>query len=79
MESLLQTEVPAFYEAIGRKTINTVLLNRRVSWLQMTPINDKEHVTYSTDDGRITLLGDAAPAVTPTMGEGCNTAMDIVE
>ncbi len=76
MESLLQTEVPAFYEAIGRETINTVRVNRRVSWLQMTPVNDKEYVTYSTDDGRITLIGDAAHAVTPTMGEGCNTAME---
>jgi len=75
LAQLLENEMPAFLAAIGKEAVNTVRINRRVSWLEMTADEGKA-VTYSTVDGKITLIGDSAHAVTPSLGEGCNTAME---
>lgn len=76
LATLLQKEVPAFYDAIGRESLNSARINRRTSWVQMKGKDDNSSVTYSTSDGLVTLIGDAAHAVIPSMGEGCNTAME---
>jgi len=73
--TLLETELPEFYSAIGRETIDTVRIKRRVSWLQMSP-SGGSNVAYSTPDGQVALVGDSAHSMTPSMGEGCNTAME---
>jgi 2-polyprenyl-6-methoxyphenol hydroxylase-like FAD-dependent oxidoreductase len=75
LAELFEKEMPALLAAIGRDPLNTARINRRVSWLRMTAIEGKD-VTYSTEDGRVALIGDSAHAVTPSMGEGCNTAME---
>jgi len=41
----------------------------------MTAGEDRE-VSYSTEDGLVALIGDAAHAMTASMGEGCNTALE---
>jgi len=78
LAALLQEAVPAFYNAIIADDLKTAHINRRVSWLDMAKVKDAgddEVVTYTTSDGLVTLLGDAAHAVVPSMGEGCNTAL----
>lgn len=74
ISELFQKEVPAVYNAIGKDAFKSARVNRYVSWLHMK--GDIGDVNYTTTDGKITLIGDAAHAVTPSMGEGCNTAME---
>jgi kynurenine 3-monooxygenase len=74
LANLFETELPFFLAAVGRETLETARINRRTSWLEMT--SKKEGVSYATGDGLVALIGDAAHAVTPTMGEGCNMAME---
>jgi len=69
---LFEDELPAFYNAIKDDDIfQTARINRRVTWLKM----NAEGTSYSTQDGMVALIGDAAHAMTAAMGEGCNTAM----
>ena len=73
LRKLFQEELPAFYNAIKDDDIfQTARINRRVTWLKM----NSEEGSYSTQDGMVALIGDAAHAMTPAMGEGCNTAME---
>jgi len=73
LRKLFQEELPAFYNAIKDDEIfQTARINRRITWLKM----NAEGGSYSTQDGMVALIGDAAHAMTPSMGEGCNTAME---
>jgi len=75
LERLFQEELPAFYAAVGKEAVQNARINRRVTWLQMTAEEGKA-VTYSTENGLVALIGDSAHAMTPSMGEGCNTALE---
>ena len=75
LERLFQEELPALYEALDKSTFKSARVNRRVTWLKNAAEEGKE-VTYSAENGRVALIGDAAHAMTPSMGEGCNTALE---
>jgi 2-polyprenyl-6-methoxyphenol hydroxylase-like FAD-dependent oxidoreductase len=74
LADLFEKELPAFYKMIGSDAFNTARVNRYVSWFHIK--GDVEDVSYSTSNGKVTLIGDAAHAITPSLGEGCNTAME---
>lgn len=72
LRKLFQEELPAFYNAIKDDEIfQSARVNRRVTWLKM----NVEGGSYSTQDGMVALIGDAAHSMTPALGEGCNTAL----
>ncbi|KAL7548206.1 hypothetical protein ACHAWF_011501 [Thalassiosira exigua] len=75
METLFRDELPSFHEALEKDTFKSCRVNRRATWLQMFD-DDANSGPYSTDDGLVVLIGDAAHAMTASMGEGCNTALE---
>lgn len=75
LEAMFREELPAFYAVIDKDAFQTARVNRRVTWIEMKP-NDGEEISYATNDGRVALIGDAVHAMTPSMGEGCNCALE---
>lgn len=75
LEQMFLQEVPEFYDALDKEIFTSARVNRRITWLQMSA-KDGKNVTYSTEDGLVALIGDAAHAMTPAMGEGCPTALE---
>jgi len=75
LDKMLLETVPAFHAAIDKSFYKNARINRRASWLQMSAKAGKE-VSYSTEKGNVALVGDAAHAMTASMGEGGNCAME---
>jgi 2-polyprenyl-6-methoxyphenol hydroxylase-like FAD-dependent oxidoreductase len=74
--NMLQEEFPTFFDALPKEALDTICVNRRMSWLKSTTEDDDKHTMYSTASGRVTLIGDASHAMTPSMGNGCNCALE---
>lgn len=75
LSKMLEEELPAFYQDIqGSEGLKSVRVNRRTSWLK--PLLDNP--SYCSHSGRVVILGDAAHAMTPSIGEGCNCALESV-
>ena len=75
LKTLFEKELPAIAALLDETVYRTAVVRRRATWLRMeesegTPVN------YSSNDGRVSLIGDAAHAMTASIGEGCNTALD---
>jgi len=75
LEIFFQEKVPAFHDKIDKGVYKSARINRRASWLQMSAEEGKE-VSYSTNNGRVALIGDAAHAMTASIGEGGNCALE---
>jgi len=75
LEKMFEEKIPAFHALLDKDYYKSAQITRRVSWLQMSAEEGKD-VSYSTEDGRATLIGDAAHAMTASMGEGGNCAME---
>eukprot|EP00551_Chaetoceros_affinis_P005963 CAMPEP_0203664128 /NCGR_PEP_ID=MMETSP0090-20130426/1595_1 /ASSEMBLY_ACC=CAM_ASM_001088 /TAXON_ID=426623 /ORGANISM="Chaetoceros affinis, Strain CCMP159" /LENGTH=480 /DNA_ID=CAMNT_0050527257 /DNA_START=88 /DNA_END=1530 /DNA_ORIENTATION=+ len=76
LEELFQEVVPAFHALLSKEVYNSARINRRVTWLKAESSGEGKEVSYSTEDGLVALVGDAAHAMTPSMGEGGNCAME---
>eukprot|EP00593_Proboscia_inermis_P009880 CAMPEP_0171320980 /NCGR_PEP_ID=MMETSP0816-20121228/108493_1 /TAXON_ID=420281 /ORGANISM="Proboscia inermis, Strain CCAP1064/1" /LENGTH=142 /DNA_ID=CAMNT_0011818435 /DNA_START=1 /DNA_END=426 /DNA_ORIENTATION=+ len=73
---MFEKEMPAFLADFGKEMLQSARINRRVTWLQMSTKNGCKDVSYSTEDGRVALVGDSAHSMTPSVGAGCNTSLE---
>lgn len=81
LRGMFAEEMPEFHKFLDDDAYRTARVNRRTTWLRMSAnTNDADadaaSARYSTSDGRVALIGDAAHAMTPSMGEGCNYALE---
>ena len=75
MKTLFEEELPALFDLLEEEVFFSAVMRRRATWLQMQAPEGKT-VTYSCEDGRVSLIGDAAHAMTASIGQGCNTALE---
>ncbi len=75
IKALFEQEMPAIAALLHDEVYRTAARRRRATWLQMHE-SEGNPVTYASKDGRVSLIGDAAHAMTASIGEGCNTALE---
>mmetsp|Transcript_4418 Transcript_4418/g.10165 ORF Transcript_4418/g.10165 Transcript_4418/m.10165 type:complete len:433 (+) Transcript_4418:168-1466(+) len=73
LEGLFREEMPAFHDSLDGETFRAARVNRRVTWLDH---GDGDGAAFSAEGGLVALIGDAAHAMTPSLGEGCNCALE---
>jgi hypothetical protein len=69
LASLLATELPHIFAEIDSDTLAHAQVGRRTSGVDLA-------VDYASADGRVALIGDAAHAMPPSLGEGANCALE---
>mmetsp|Transcript_22932 Transcript_22932/g.62212 ORF Transcript_22932/g.62212 Transcript_22932/m.62212 type:complete len:486 (-) Transcript_22932:1866-3323(-) len=69
IDALLADELPDFAAAVSGA--RAVVVRRRASWVRLGG-----PPTLAALGGRVALVGDAGHSMTPSMGEGCNTALE---
>lgn len=57
MKQLMREEFPGFYKIVHRSAFKHIRVNRNITWLRY---KSKRGNSYSTADGRVTLIGDAS-------------------
>jgi len=67
LEELFQEVIPAFHALLSKEVYNSARINRRVTWLKAEGSGEGKEVSYSTEDGLVALVGDAAHAMTASM------------
>ncbi len=77
LSGLLLEEMPAFHAAVrGAETTRSARVNRRGSWLRWVEGRREKLASFADASGRIALVGDSAHAMTASIGEGCNCALE---
>lgn len=75
LAAMLAEQLPKFAAEIGGSdpdgvAVRGARVRRQTSWIELTS------GSYETMHGAIVLVGDAAHGMTPSIGEGCNYALD---